>query len=310
MRKISTVLTVYLFLQDTAANMMAHQAELVPRQVVEVSRWSEWCLENTCSLLQQKFPTSAVWLVRPCRMLRKLFSCFHNFVQSSITGVPRYSSNHGALLHLHALLTDALRQEREKGSLVLSEAKALALPLVIVGFSKGCVVLNQMVHELVNVCADSSITNSTQQHTSGDVNTLSGHRDNQETTPTDTPDEDSAPSGSKPLPLEPAELRLLEQIVSHIKAFYWLDSGHSGTSGAWVVEDTPLQCLASLGIPVHVDVTPQQVRDPSRVWIGEEEAEFVAKLRQFRASIVETLHFEHEEKSLEKHFQILKEFKP
>ena len=292
--------------------MMSNQAEVTPRHVVEVSRWSEWCLENTRTLLQLKFPGSAVWLVRPCRMLRKLFSSFHHFVESSITGVPRYSSNHGALLHVHALLADALRREKEKGSLELSVADALNLPLVLVGFSKGCVVLNQMTHELVNVCADSSKPDSTVDERRTPPS-LSGDHGNLEATPTsdyDNSDEEAVTYASKPLPLEPDELKLLNQIVSQIKAFYWLDSGHSGENGAWITEDTPLKSLASLQIPVHVDVTPQQVRDPSREWIGEEEAEFVSKLRQLGASVMETLHFEHDQKSLEKHFQVLREFKP
>ena len=292
--------------------MMATQAEVTPRQVVEASRWSEWCLENTCTLLQCKFPGSAVWLVRPCRMLRQIFSCFHHFVESSITGVPRYSSNHGALLHLHALLADALRKEKEKGSLELSVADALDRPLVLVGFSKGCVVLNQITHELVNVHVDSSRSDypAVESQTSS---TRPGGYGNLEATPTsdyNNSGEEVVTNASKPLPLEPAELKLLNQIVSQIKAFYWLDSGHSGENGAWVTEDTPLKSLASLQIPVHVDVTPQQVRDPSREWIGEEEAEFVLKLRQLGVSVMETLHFEHDEKSFDKHFEVLREFKP
>ena len=297
------------------ANMMAHQAEIRPRQVMEVSRWSEWCLENTCSLLQQKFPGAAVWIVHPCRMLRKLFSSYHHFVESSITGVPSYSSNHGAILHLHTLLTDALHKEKEKGSLESSLDDALALPVVVVGFSKGCVVLNQITYELVNVHADPSKKESNSEPTTERLPStqlgVTGYHDNPEATPTSNygNSEETLTHISKPLPLEPSELQLLKKFVSHIKAFYWLDSGHSGENGAWVTEDEPLRSLASLQIPVHVDVTPQQVRDPSREWIGEEEAEFVVKLRQLGANVTETLHFEHEEKSLEKHFHVIREFK-
>lgn len=296
----------YTYLQDTMANMMDHQAEVSPRRVMEVSRWSEWCLENTCSLLQQKFHDAAVWIIRPCRMLRSLYSCYHHFVESSMTGVPSYSSNHGAILHLHALLTDAVQKEKERGSLKLSIADALSLPIVLSGFSKGCVVLNQVTHELVNVCTDYSTIPSSHEVDSAE----SDHRDKQQkTTPTTNCGNSSSACVSKPLPLEAAELKVLKEFVSHIKAFYWLDSGHSGEDGAWVTDDNPLRALASLQIPVHIDVTPQQVRDPHRKWIGEEEAEFVVKLRQFGANVTETLHFEHEEKSLEKHFQVLREFK-
>lgn len=293
---------------------MVHQAEISPRRVMEVSRWSEWCLENTCSLLQQKFRDAAVWIVRPCRMLRSLYSSYHHFVQSSMTGVPSYSSNHGAILHLQALLTDAVQKEKQRGSLKLSIADAMSLPIVLAGFSKGCVVLNQITHELVNVCRDSSTILSSHEVDSAECERkkiaelgsgVPDHRDNQLK---DTPTTDNTPV-SMPLPLDAAELKVLKEFVSHIKAFYWLDSGHSGEDGAWVTDDDTLRSLASLRVPVHIDVTPQQVRDPHRKWIGEEEAEFVAKLRQFGANVTETLHFEHEEKSLEKHFQVLREFK-
>lgn len=282
------------------ANMMVHQAEISPRQLVEVSRWSEWCLENTCSLLQHKFPGSAVWLVRPCRMLRRLFSAFHNFVESSMTGVPTYSTHHGALLHLHQLLADALAKVNRETPLKMSVDEALHLPLVLTGFSKGCVVLNQITYELVNTTLGT---------------THSGDHGNLEATPTPKTDTSSSVAdsklyASKPLPLDAAELSILKEVVSRIRAMYWLDSGHSGEVGAWVTEDEPLQSLSHLRIPVHVDVTPQQVRDPTREWIGLEEAEFVSKLRQLGTDVVETLHFEHEEKSLERHFMVLREFKP
>lgn len=298
------------------ANMMVHQAEVSPRQVVEVSRWSEWCLENTLSLLKTKFPpSSAIWLVRPCRMLRRLFSSYHHFVRSSITGVPTYSTHHGALLHLHTLLTDTLEKDQHKLSLVLSISEIKTLPLVIIGFSKGCVVLNQIIYEMINVFftdvpSESRSIGETSMNTATTV--LPGcHNDNQETTPTNSSDREAKVVLSEPLPLNSDELTLLKQIVSRIKSFYWLDSGHSGDHGAWVIENEPLKYLATLQIPIHIDITPQQVRDPTREWIGEEEAEFVAKLRQFGAAVVmETLHFEHEEKSLEKHFQVLREFKP
>ena len=309
-------------LQDTMANMMVHRAEVSPREVVEVSRWSEWCLENTLSLLAAKFPGAAVWLVRPCRMFRSLYSCFHHFVTSSITGVPTYSSHHGALLHLQALLTEALEREREKIGLETSVSEALSLPLVVAGFSKGCVVLNQMTHELVNVSGGEMLSEITTAGESSGEFTITalpagGYRDNQETPPTSSTTDDGGSNKKcgvvprEPLPLDREELQLLRQIVSRLKAFYWLDSGHSGESGAWVTESGPLRSLASLQIPVHVDVTPQQVRDPSREWIGNEEAEFVEKLRQFGAGVVvETLHFEHEDKSMENHFRVLQEFKP
>ena len=119
-------------------------------QYDDISQWKPWCLENTMTLLQNRFPGSAVWIVRPCRMLRYLFSCFHNFVQSSIAGIPTYSHGYGALPHIELLLQDAIHQAHAKGHLRMPSLTVFELPLVLVGFSKGCVVLNQVLHELPN----------------------------------------------------------------------------------------------------------------------------------------------------------------
>ena len=266
---------------------------------MEISRWSEWCLENTCVILQKKYPHSAVWIVRPSRMLRNLFSSFHNFVESSITGVPTYSSNHGAILHLNHLLEDAVHQVKKAGRLELSVHNTLIQPVHIVGFSKGCVVLNQIAHELVN-------------YYSQEPSKLAlGHGNFPLSPRSRSPSPVSTPTGHRShlaLPLGFAELEILRLFVARIRGLTWLDAGHSGSCGAWVTEDDTLKTLASLRIPVQVHVTPHQVRDPMRVWIGEEEAEFVAKLRHFGAKVTETIHFETEERALEKHFRVLNVF--
>ncbi len=95
--------------------------------------------------------------------------------------------------------------------------------------------------------------------------------------------------------------------MGRLKAFYWLDGGHSGTGGAWVTDDELLQILASLRVEIHVHVTPHQVKDAHRPWIGEEKTEFVEKLKRFGASVKDTLHFE-DDTSLEKHFKVLEVF--
>ena len=271
-------------------------------QYVEISRWSEWCLENTCSLLQKKFPGSAIWLVRPSRILRNLFSSFHHFVESSITGVPTYSSNRGAILHLNHLLEDVVQHVKKKGDLDLSVHDTLILPVVIIGFSKGCVVLNQITHELVNYYKDpSKVAPTSFEFPRSPRSRSPSPRSSPATTPT-------GHRSNLSLPLGFADLEILRLFVARIRGLIWLDAGHSGSCGAWVTEDDVLKTLASLKIPLHVHVTPHQVRDPLRVWIGEEEAEFVAKLRQFGADVKETLHFEHDERSLQKHFQVLNVF--
>lgn len=342
-------------------------------QYEEISRWSPWCLENTCSLLQKKFPNSAIWIIRPSRMLRLLFSCFHNFVQSSLVGVPTYKSAYGALPQIEKLLLDACKKVHKWGTLRMDVRSAIHLPLVLIGFSKGCVVLNQLLHELVNyVTVDPAIAQlPTYPHThprhhlsTSSVSSISSvsstedlpylhhsHRMNRDASPCpprkgspeplirssstssspragiarstndlSTPSDYSrmsyrsssssrgATSNSHIISLSDAEVERVKKFLSQVKMFYWLDAGHSGGHGAWIIDDTLLKLLASLKAEVHVHVTPQQVCDPHRTWIGEEEREFVDRLRYYGAKVKETLHFEHDERSLEKHFRVLETF--
>lgn len=239
-------------------------------QYEEISRWKDWSLEDTCSLLRKRFPASAIWIVRPCNMLRYLFSCFHNFVKSSITGVPEYSRDHGAVPHLHYLLKDAIRQVRAGGGgLELGEEEMASLPLTIIGFSKGCVVLNQLLHELGSY-----------------VGVVDGCQATSHAT----------------------EEGRLRAFVHQIRAIYWLDAGHSGEREAWVTDDKLLDSLAALRAEVHVHVTPHQVRCPARPWIGEEEKLFVTKLKERGVKLVEKVHFDEEQRSLLNHFRVLNVF--
>ena len=349
-------------------------------QYEEISRWSPWCLENTCSLLQTKFPNSAIWIVRPSRMLRSLFSCFHNFVQSSLVGVPTYSPAYGALPQIERLLSDACYKVHKWGKLKMELRSTILLPIVMVGFSKGCVVLNQILHELVNYVAidptiaqmapyphshprhhlsTSSISSvssiSSTEDGSSYLHHSSGHRTNRAASPrtprkvspeptprsssisaprsgaathsasTSSYDSSSASDYARSLyrsssssrgasasnhfiSLSEREIERIKHLLSQVKAFYWLDAGHSGGQGAWVIDDTLLKSLASLKADIRVHVTPQQVGDPHRTWIGEEEREFVDRLRYYGANVEETLHFENDERSLEKHFRVLEVF--
>ncbi len=293
-------------------------------QYEEISQWKHFCLENTCLWLQTKFPDSAIWIVRPSRMLRSLFSSFHNFVQSSITGVPEYSNTHGAIPNLERMLRNAIHHVHARGGVEKSVAELQNLPVTLVGFSKGCVVLNQVVYELVNFVSLPQRSNSTGSNSyrsrspsphasphgsprrSGFL--YGNHVARPPPSPRTSPRSSPLPSPSNSPVISFETMIASRNFVSRLKAFYWLDGGHSGTGGVWVTDEDLLSILASLRVEIHIHVTPHQVRDPHRPWIGEEEAEFVAKLRQFGAVVKDTVHFEDDEPSLEKHFRVLEVF--
>ncbi|XP_050293057.1 mitochondrial protein C2orf69 isoform X2 [Anthonomus grandis grandis] len=115
--------------QDYIENMESHR---------DNKHHKQWNLEDTALKLQKKFPDEHILVVKPARMDFKTFSCFQNFVNSSDMGVPSHCSDHNGLRHLSCLLESVSKVSKTNLSL---------LDITLIGFSKGCVVLNQFLHE-------------------------------------------------------------------------------------------------------------------------------------------------------------------
>lgn len=132
--------------QDLEAVMAEHR---------DNSRYTQWSLENTARLLARTQASShisplsshidygsslqAEWnslvaVVRPARIARSSISCYDNFVPSNDVGSPSHCDDHGALAHLRLLLHHL--------------QSPLTGPVSLIGFSKGVVVLNQLLREL------------------------------------------------------------------------------------------------------------------------------------------------------------------
>lgn len=127
--------------QDYPEAMQAHR---------DNRRFVKWNLLNTAVILRDRFPDADVFVVRPKRMHLKTFGCYDNFVSGNDFGVPDHeTSDRGALRHLRSLLANALTSVDE-GKNDGADRTSLVddAPVVLVGFSKGCVVLNQILHEL------------------------------------------------------------------------------------------------------------------------------------------------------------------
>uniref|UniRef100_A0A1B6LUT1 Uncharacterized protein n=1 Tax=Graphocephala atropunctata TaxID=36148 RepID=A0A1B6LUT1_9HEMI len=114
----------------------------------------KWNLENTSLLLQTSFPESHIVVVKPARMEFKTFACYDNFVPSNNCGVPEHTPNHSSLLHLERLLQSLTQQVKDAAKAqVQVDATELVFPALdkvdiqLIGFSKGCVVLNQFIYE-------------------------------------------------------------------------------------------------------------------------------------------------------------------
>ncbi|XP_026552625.1 UPF0565 protein C2orf69 homolog [Pseudonaja textilis] len=258
-------------------------------------QWKQWCLENVAIILGHRFPGSYIWIIKCSRMHLHKFSCYDNFVASNLFGAPEHTTDFGAFRHLHALLVNAFKLAQkflvsQKNMHEFSdntEAVSCELPtfatsngcpaaekhcehvsnsavsfnepsaigrnsFTLIGFSKGCVVLNQLLHELKEAKKDKDI----------------------------------------------------DDFIQNIKAMYWLDGGHSGGSNTWVTYPHVLREFSQTGISVNAHVTPYQVFDTMRTWIGKEHKRFVQLLEEFGANINSQLHFADEAPSLENHFKV------
>ncbi|XP_065493957.1 mitochondrial protein C2orf69 homolog [Caloenas nicobarica] len=262
-------------------------------------QWEQWSFENVATILARRFPNSFIWVVKCSRMHLHKFSCYDNFVVSNMFGAPDHSPDFGAFKHLHALLVNAFRLSQNillpqksvhgvskdakiaacksqlqsapatNGCSATEGARACecsnnsamnfiipsavgAASFTLIGFSKGCVVLNQLLFEM--------------KEAKKDKNT--------------------------------------DAFLKNIKAIYWLDGGHSGGSNTWVTYPDVLKELAQTGIEVHAHVTPYQVFDTMRSWIGREHKKFVQTLEQFGVEIDDQLHFADDVPSLDNHFRV------
>lgn len=224
-------------------------------------RFEEWNLESTARLISHRFPTSHIWVIKPATMELKTFSVYSNFLAWEEISKPLFGAGQNSWQHLSKLLRSAV--ERMNTDYENKTANTCArdeicstfnddLPVLIVGFSKGCVVLNQLVYDLKS---------------GADVD-----------------------------------------IVRRVRAMYWLDGGHNGGSKIWITDEKLLRSLVASGIEVVVHVTPYQIKDVLRPWIGREHKQHVSQMTRLGGKFTNVVHFRDEERSIENHFKILTKF--
>ncbi|XP_003706504.1 mitochondrial protein C2orf69 homolog [Megachile rotundata] len=128
--------------QDIQENMAQHS---------DSKKYIEWNLQNTAHILSTNFPKKHILIIRPSRMyvtMNVMFSCFDNFVPGNEYGIPLYRPSHNGLKHLQELVKSCLDHIK---TCSVNEDPSLfnigSIKLMLMGFSKGCVVLNQFLHE-------------------------------------------------------------------------------------------------------------------------------------------------------------------
>ena len=100
----------------------------------------DYSLENTANLLSEKYTSSHVFVIRANRFQDKTFAIYDNFVDSDSFGIPKHQFTKNSLSHLRLVLINCL------SLLNLNLSFDNIEKFVLIGFSKGCVVLNQFLY--------------------------------------------------------------------------------------------------------------------------------------------------------------------
>ncbi|KAM3179403.1 hypothetical protein ACTXT7_000614 [Hymenolepis weldensis] len=109
----------------------------------------KWSYESVAKLLLDRSGSTSgvhLWIIRASRWSQNTLAFYDNFVRYNSAGAPDYSgiSNVGgtsfaAWRHLDALMINAVSGV---------EGASIDVPCAIIGFSKGCSVMNQLIYEM------------------------------------------------------------------------------------------------------------------------------------------------------------------
>lgn len=108
------------------------------------------------------------------------------------------------------------------------------------------------------------------------------------------------------------EHEYLLQFYKSIHTWIWLDGGHNGGQDTWMTSEGPLNTFVNNSEwNIQIKVTPRQVNDPMRPWIGKEEKKFRSVLKRLledrneSSRLKRTLVFADEEPSILNHFRVI-----
>ncbi|GAX79716.1 hypothetical protein CEUSTIGMA_g7157.t1 [Chlamydomonas eustigma] len=246
------------------------------------------------NLMISKCPDFWVGVVMPDRVHGDGFSCYDNMLDSTTeTGEPlRYrGDSYKASSHLADILEAVSTQQlHQPGQLSL-----LGLPCHIVAFSKGGVVLNQLLCEVA--CYEEALLLAASQDNSVEIS--------------------AAPSVSS---------SRAAQFMDSVNHVHYLDAGLQGR-GVHVTDVRIIQNLALRGMRasaeasvvdasavqrliVHFHGTPRQWCDPRRQWISQEKDRSIALMKEAGVPVTEHLYFQGQRRSARQHFAVIEAMQP
>ena len=111
--------------------------------------FTAWSYENTLGILANRFPDRVICLCKPSHLYSNSFACYDALVdRTNARGDPAYTSSLKSLTSLSRCL-DRLSREHQVPSGIEE--------ISVVGFSKGCIVLNQILYEIHTASQDERI---------------------------------------------------------------------------------------------------------------------------------------------------------
>lgn len=120
------------------------------RKNPETLPYVDWCYENVLTILKNRFPESIICLCKPNEYYNGIYACYHSLVKSlDSTGTPRHSFELKAIPTLYRCYQN-LQKSREIHENIEH--------VTLIGFSKGCIVLNQILYELKEAFKSESFT--------------------------------------------------------------------------------------------------------------------------------------------------------
>eukprot|EP01121_Diplochlamys_sp_Union-15-3_P008212 TRINITY_DN2165_c0_g1_i4.p1 TRINITY_DN2165_c0_g1~~TRINITY_DN2165_c0_g1_i4.p1 ORF type:complete len:299 (+),score=34.40 TRINITY_DN2165_c0_g1_i4:48-944(+) len=244
------------------------------------SEWKKYCLENTLKFLESKYSTANIFIVRAVRIIHELTE-YDNFLRPG-----------QCIMHMRTLLSNATHQLSKSSS---GESKDL--PIILLGFSKGVLILNHLVAELGTLLSSKkpSIIEDWQD-----------------------------PNYKVSLPHWEPSLRIkrtctsssclvkdevnIIKFLDKVEAIHWID-GHRFPTNPIVLEPFAKWTNRSTNnTKVFLHTSPRQIKDHRRKWIREEYEKFVECLKENKALLVEKHYFGDQPGSFESHFKVLEDF--
>ncbi|KAF0699951.1 Aste57867_9501 [Aphanomyces stellatus] len=218
--------------------------------------YSAFSYESVCDHYARRFPDANVWVVKPFSHAKGV-SCYDNFVDHVDGDPTQYAVDGPAFMHLQLLM--------ERASALFPGDLTWSLPLHLHGFSRGAVVLNQLITELGSLL----------------------HRP-PSPTHVDATWEDLADGSS------------ISAFFDRVESIEWIDGGCNARGLAYPSHDTALVLLnAFRHISLRVLVTPYHYAH--RPWYAADLAQFQTECQHVEL----TQHFMDDAPSLQNHFEVL-----